>query len=217
MPTKYLNSPLLDSIEKPGHNITGVYQITYFHQSLEFIQQLAPDAKTFAVVTDNSTTSFALIEDITSQAAALPLTLQDTLVSSSFSDWKTNILAWQNTVDCLFILSNNAVEDENGQIMSSASIGAWIQQNSKLPDTCPWAYQVQEGILVSATDSGELQGIHAALLAAEILNGADPGSLPIIAPPNGVPALNGKRAETLNIQLPPELLTIFLETGQIFE
>jgi ABC-type uncharacterized transport system substrate-binding protein len=211
VPTKYLASPLLDSVEKPGHNMTGVYQITYFQQSLEFIQQLVPDAKTFAVITDTSTTSFALLEDIKSQADTLPLTLQDTLVSAKFTDWKRKIQEWQDTVDCLFLFSNNAVEDENGEVMPAANVTAWLQEHSTLPDTAPWAYQVQDGVLVSASDSGELQGVYSALLATEILNGANPGDLAIVTPPNGVPVLNGARVEQLGLTIPEELLTVFID------
>jgi len=216
VPTKYLASPLLDSIEKPGHNITGVYQITYFRQSLEFIQQLVPDAKTFAVITDTTTTGSALLEEIASQVDTLPLTLKDTLVSAEFADWKRKIQEWQKTVDCLFLFTSNAVKDENGDMMRSAEVAAWINEHSTLPDTVPWASQVQDGALVSASDSGELQGVHTALLATEILNGADPGNLAIVVPPNGVPVLNGQRAEKLGLTIPEELLTMFIEAGQIF-
>ena len=216
VPEKYLASPRLDSIEKPGHNITGVYQTTYFKQSLDFITQFAPDAKTFAVITDKVTTSFALLGDLEKQKESLPLEWTDTLVSEKFSEWQAKILEWQDQVDCLFIFSNNAVEDEHGTVMSPASVSAWIDEHSHLPDTTPWAYQVHDGALVSASDSGELQGVHAALLAAEILNGADPGTLSIVTPPNGVPALNGKRVEKLNLSIPEELLTVFIETGQVF-
>lgn len=216
VPERYLASPRLDSIAKPGHNITGVYQTTYFKQSLEFIQQLVPEAKTFAVITDKVTTSFALLGDIDKQRDDLPLEWKDTLVSEKFSEWQTKILEWQDKVDCLFVFSNSAVEDESGTVMSSGSVSAWIDEHSKLPDTSPWAYQVQEGILVSASDSGTLQGQYSALLAADILKGADPGSLAIITPPNGVPVLNGKRAEKLKLTIPPDLLSVFVDFGQIF-
>ena len=217
IPNAYLVSPLLDSIEKPGHNVTGVYQTTYFVQSLEFVQQLSPDAKSFAVLTDETTTSYALMKDLQTQKASLPLEMKDILVSKEFSDWQTNVREWQNSVDAIFVLSANSVHDGAGNVMAQDDVVKWIAENSSLPDTAPWALQVAAGILVSASDSGELQGVHSAFLATEILNGADPGNLPIVTPPNGVPVLNGTRAEKLPIELSADLLTIFIDVGEIFE
>jgi putative ABC transport system substrate-binding protein len=213
----YVGLPQIDSLEKPGHNLTGVYQTTYFKQSLEFIQQLVPNAKTFAVITCKDTTSFALMKDLETQRENLPLAWKDKLMSEKFSEWQAKILEWQEKVDAIFVLSNNSVQDEQGNILPSKTVTEWIVEHSRLPDTVPWAYQVQEGILVSASDSGELQGVHAALLAAEILKGATPGSLSIMTPPNGVPVLNGKRAEKLKLTIPSDLLTMFIESGQVFE
>lgn len=216
-PAAYLSSPLLDSIENPGHNITGVYQTTYYKQSLEFIQQLVPAAKTFAVLSDETTTSFALLKGLQQVEDSLPLVLKDTSISKDFSVWQAKVQEWQNSVDAIFMLSANSVLDDTGHVMSQDDVVQWIAENSSLPDTASWGFQVAAGILVSASDSGESQGVHSAFMAAEILNGADPGSLPIITPPHGVPILNGARAEAMELEFPPELLTIFLESGQIFE
>ena len=215
-PVKYLSSPKLDSIEKPGHNVTGVYQTTYYKQSLEFVQQLSPEAKTFAVITDQTTTGSTLLEAFQKINADLPLEWKDTFVSKSFAEWQAKILAWQNSVDAIFMLSANGVEDDQGTVMSQDVVVQWIAENSKLPDTACWAFQVATGILVSATDSGELQGQYSAFMAADILNGTDPGSLAIMTPPNGVPALNGTRTEKLKMEIPADLLSVFIDFGQIF-
>lgn len=215
-PAKYLTSPKIDTLQKPGHNITGVYQTTYFKQSLEFIRSIRPEAKTFAAITDESTTGHALLGELEKVKGALPLELKDVLMSAKMSDWKAKITAWQNQVDCIFLLSGNAVTDENGNLMRHDQTMAWIAENSRLPDTCPWAFQVQDGILLSAADSGEQQGVYTAFLAAEILNGAEPGSLAIVTPPSGVPVLNSKRATKLDLNLPPDLVEIFVSSGRIF-
>jgi len=216
IPLKYLTSPRLDSIEKPGHNITGVYQTTYFKQSLDLLKNFYPEAKTFAVITDKLTTSMALMEDIEKQKEHLPMQMKDSLLSEKFSEWKEKILEWQEKVDCLFVFSNNAVKDINGQNMSPKSVVDWLVENSRLPDTAPWAYQVKDGIFVSASDSGEEQGIHAAFMAAEVLNGAAPGSLSIITPPKGVPVINENRAKKLKTNIPEGALLNFIEFGEIF-
>jgi ABC-type uncharacterized transport system substrate-binding protein len=93
----------------------------------------------------------------------------------------------------------------------------WIADNSALPDTACWTEQVQDGILVSATDDGGQQGRFSAALALKILEGVPPGELPISTPPNGVPALNLARAKKLTITPPQELLSLLIENGVIFK
>jgi putative ABC transport system substrate-binding protein len=217
-PRRYLSSAKIDSIEKPGHNLTGVYQTTYYRQSLLLTKKLVPSAGTFATITDKTTTGRTLLESLKSvDRASLPLQWKDSLESDQFSRWKEKIKAWQNQVDVVFLLSANAVLDQQGNRMTMKQVIEWIAANSTLPDTACWTEQVQNGILVSATDDGAQQGRFSAALTLKILQGADPGELPISTPPNGVPALNLMRAESLAISPPQELMAMLIENGVIFK
>lgn len=217
-PQRYLSSGKIDSLAKPGHNLTGVYQTTYYRQSLLLVKKLVPSARTFATITDKTTTGRTLLESLkTVDSASLPLQWQDSFVSDQFSQWEEKIKAWQNQVDVVFLLCANAVQDQQGNRMTMKRIINWIAAHSSLPDTACWTEQVQDGILVSATDDGAQQGRFSAALALKILQGAAPGELPISTPPNGVPALNLLRAKTLTISPPQELMSLLIENGIIFK
>jgi putative ABC transport system substrate-binding protein len=217
-PRRYLSSEKIDSIERPGHNLTGVYQTTYFRQSLLLVKKLAPSAVTFATITDRTTTGKALLESLKAvDRTSLPLQWKDGLESDQFIQWKEKIKAWQNQVDVVFLLSANGVLDQHGNRMTMKQVIEWTAANSALPDTACWTEEVQYGILVSATDDGGLQGRFSAALALEILQGAPPGELPISTPPNGVPALNLTRAKRLGIIPSQELMSLLIENGVIFE
>jgi putative tryptophan/tyrosine transport system substrate-binding protein len=217
-PHRYLSSAKIDSIEKPGHNLTGVYQTTYYRQSLMLIKKLAPSVKTFATITDRSTTGKTLLKSLKAvDSASLPLQWKDSLESDQFIQWKEKIEAWQNQVDVVFLLCANTVLDQQGNRMTMKQVIEWTAANSALPDTACWTEQVQNGILVSATDDGAQQGRFSAALALKILQGADPGELPITTPPNGVPALNLKRAKSLDISPPQDLMSLLIENGVIFK
>jgi putative ABC transport system substrate-binding protein len=217
-PHRYLASAGIDAIEKPGHNLTGVYQTTYYRQSLLLIKKLVPSAETFATITDKTTTGRTLLESLKAvDNTALPLQWKDSLESNRFSQWKEKIEAWQSQVDVVFLLSANAVLDQQGHRMTMKQVIEWMAANSNLPDTACWTEQVQNGILVSATDDGAQQGRFSAVLALKILQGADPGELPITTPPNGVPALNLRRSERLSIAPPQELMSMLIENGVIFK
>jgi putative tryptophan/tyrosine transport system substrate-binding protein len=217
-PRRYLSSSKIDSIEKPGHNLTGVYQTTYFRQSLLLAKKLVPSAQTFAVITDKTTTGKTLLESLkAADDTVLPLQWKDSLESDRFSQWQEKIKAWQNQVDVVFLLSANAVQDQQGHRMKMKQVIEWIADNSALPDTACWTEQVQNGILVSATDDGAQQGRFSATLTMKILQGAAPGELPISTPPNGVPALNLRRAKRLSISPSQELMSLLIENGVIFK
>ncbi|MFC1760751.1 ABC transporter substrate-binding protein [Planctomycetota bacterium] len=215
-PAKYLHAEQLDSIEKPGHNITGVYQMTYFKQSLNLVKMINSNATGFAVVTDESTTSHAILQGLETVKSELPLELKDVFRSRDFSAWKTKVAELQNKVDAIFFISFNSVQ-ENGKMVSIADAGEWIQNNNQIPVFSCWGYQVQSGVLLSAADDGGQQGLYAAKHVVGILEGTDPGSLAIVCPPNGVPVLNAKTAQAMGLSLPEDVLSLFIENGVIYK
>ena len=217
-PGRYLSSDKIDSLEKPGHNLTGVYQTTYYKQSLLLAKKLVPSARTFATITDKTTTGNTLLETLkTVDSASLPLQWKESFVSDQFSQWEEKIKAWQDQVDVVLMLCANAVLDRQGNRMTMKQAIDWIAAHSTLPDTACWTEQVRDGILVSATDDGAQQGRFSAALALKILQGAVPGELSILTPPNGVPALNLTRAKKLTISPSRELMSMFIENGVIFK
>ena len=217
-PSKYLYSPKIDTINKPGHNITGVYQTTYFAQSLHLLKSLVPKAKTFAVISDTTTTGKALLGALEKiPEDSLPLKWKETLISDDFSEWKKQLKEWEKKVDVYFLLSANAVHDSNSKLMTNDEAVAWIRDNTKLPGTASWGFQVSAGVLVSATDDGVTQGEFSAFYALKILRGTKPGELPIVSPPNGIPALNLARMKKLSIDPKADLIEIFIDNGKIFK
>ena len=217
-PHRYLSTSKIDTLEKPGHNITGVYQTTYYYQSLLLMKKLSPSARTFAVITDRSTSGLAMLSSLkTISPDSLPLQWKDTLQSDQFTQWQEKVNTWQDQVDVLFLFTANTVHDQHGELMPSEAVVNWIIDNSTIPETASWAYLVKNGALASATDDGGKQGEFSAALALKILGGADPADLPISTPPNGVPALNLARAKMLGITPPQELINLLIEDGIIFK
>jgi ABC-type uncharacterized transport system substrate-binding protein len=87
-PVKY---GLVDSKEKPGHNITGVYQAGYYSENFKLLLRLVPDIKTFAILSDISTTGRNYIKAIErlAQKKDLPLSLVETVITDNFDTWKS--------------------------------------------------------------------------------------------------------------------------------
>ncbi len=202
------NSPvkygLVDSLEKPGHNVTGVYQSGYYVEGLSFLQTLAPKVKTFAVLADESPTGRSMVKALQhlSRKKALSVELIDTVSTSSFAEWKKGILKLQDVVDAFFIVQYNALKDEQGVYVPNTEVAAWYLDNIKIPEVAIAGQFVRQGLLCAADDAGFNQGYDAVVMADNILKrGADPAVYRPVTPKRGPLTVNRQRAEMLGIVL----------------
>jgi ABC-type uncharacterized transport system substrate-binding protein len=200
-PMKY---DLIDSIGHPGHNITGVYQPGFYKESLEYLKQLVPDIKTFAILSDDSETGRTKAKAIEhlGEAGGLPLKLIETVLTNSYSEWQSAALRLQHNVDAFFVLNHDALKDDLGNRIDQFIAVAWYLRNVKKPECAPGKQFVQEGILLTADDSGYKQGYEAVKIAHLILHDKrDPAGIPVIAPDRGSIIVNRQRARMLEIDL----------------
>lgn len=199
-PLKY---NLLNSVEKPGHNVTGIYQSGYMKEAIFYLQKLVPDAKTIAILADDSETGRARAKELRNLAADGKLAMQivETVVTNSLSEWKTKALALKDKVDAFYIANHNTIKDDQGRAVDQLEIGAWYLRNIKKPDCADEKQFTTEGILLVVDDSGFKQGYEAIKTAHEILAGKKPGDIPARAPERGAIIANRERAKMLGIGL----------------
>ncbi|MCP4650429.1 MAG: hypothetical protein GY853_10170 [PVC group bacterium] len=203
---EYLKDPKLDTLKQPGHNITGVYQVVYAVESMDILKRINPDVKKFAVITDKSTTGIAVLKQLNSLQEKFSLKWEDTLVSDSFSVWQKKIKEWQDSVDAIVLITPNEITDDDGNSIDYKNVINWIVDNSRLPDITFWKVYVKEGIMAASADSDIKQGVYAGIMAGKILQGDDPGRMPIITPFHGARVLNGTRVKKLDLYVPLDIL-----------
>ena len=204
-PVKY---GLVESAEKPGHNVTGVYQPGYYTASLQLLKKIAPQIKTFAVVTDDTTAGRSHYKEIEylARQKALPLTLVETVVTGDFEQFKRKVLELQTKVDAFFVAQYSSLLDKNGKYVSARDIARWYLKNVRIPETAEQGQFVRQGMLCGADDSGYNQGFEAVAVAYDILSkGASPATYPVRAPRRGALIVNRERARMLGIELKPEM------------
>lgn len=195
---------LLDSLEKPGHNVTGVYQPGYLRESLEFLQRIVPGVKTFAVLSDDSETGRAKVKTLESlhKAGKLPLTLVESVVTNRLAEWQSAALRLQDHVDAFFVTNHNSLKDQDGRAVDPLEIGAWYLRHIRIPECADEKQFVQEGLLCACDDSGYNQGYEAMKLVDRILRqGQRPEGIEVKAPARGPFLANGERARMLGIVL----------------
>lgn len=205
LPLKY---GLVDKLEEPGHNVTGVWQAGYHKESVELLHELVPEAKTFAIIGCDSVSARPKVKQIESLArqGKLPLALVGSVVTNSFPEFKEQVLALADQVDAFFVLNHDTMRDENGQHVDMLIVGRWYLENINLPAASHEGQFVREGMLATANDSGFNQSYRAFEMAHDILaNGMDPGQIRSEPPKRGPFMVNRIRAEMLGISLDDKL------------
>lgn len=204
-PLKY---GLIDSIDKPGHNVTGVYQSGYIMESLQLLKTLVPKIKTLAIISDASETGRAnyKIVEYLAQENTLPLKYVETVSTSDFELWKEKALELQKKVDAFFIGHYASFKDKEGNYVPPEEVVKWYVTHITIPETMTERQFVEQGILCTADDSGYKQGFEVVLIAHDILEkGANPATYPPRAPKRGALIVNKQRAKMLGITLTKDM------------
>jgi len=201
LPLKY---GLVDSMDMPGHNVTGVWQAGYHRESIELLHRLVPEARTFAVLACDSVTARSKVKQIRGLArkGKLPLELTDTVVTNSFPEFKRRALELAEEVDAFFVLNHDTLRDANGKHVDMLEVGRWYLENIDKPEASHEDQFVREGMLLTSNDSGFNQSYEAFEMAYDILEqGLNPKHMRTRTPRRGPFMVNRIRAEMLGIRL----------------
>lgn len=199
-PLKY---GLLDSLDKPGHNITGVYQAGYHKESVRYLKALIPDIKRIAVLSDDSPTGRSHAKRLQRFAneGILPVEMVDVVITNSFTKFKKSALELNEKVDAFFIATHNTLKDDAGAHVDYLEVMNWYMKNTNKPEVTPSSHMVTEGLLATVDDSGFNQGYEAVKVAHSILkDGKNPAEIRAYAPKQGPFIINQWRAKQLGLE-----------------
>ena len=201
LPLKY---GLVESMDLPGHNVTGVWQQGYHKESVELLLKLVPGAKTLAILSCDSETTRPNIKRLNelAQRGQLPLNLTDIVATNSFEEYKTRAVELAKKVDAFFVLNHDTIKDRAGKYVDMLTVGRWYLENIKKPEASHEDQFVREGMLLTANDSGYNQSFLAFEMAYDILEqGLSPASMRTRTPSRGPYMVNKIRAQMLGISL----------------
>ncbi len=201
LPLKY---DLIDSMDRPGHNITGVWQAGYYQDGLELLHKLIPSTRSFAILACDSVTARANIKQIHAlqKRGKLPLQLVATVRTNNFDEFKKEAKRLESQVDAFFVLNHDTLRNKIGEHVDMLEVGRWYLQNIRIPEVSHEDQFVREGMLLTANDSGYNQGYTAFEMAYDILEqGLSPRLMRTKTPPRGPFMVNRNRAKTLGISL----------------
>ncbi len=201
LPLKY---GLIDSMDRPGHNITGVWQAGYYREGLDLLRKLVPEARTFAILACDSVTARSSIKQLRGlhRSGQLPLELVDVVSTNDFEEFKRRAKELESRVDAFFVLNHDTLRDADGNHLDMLEVGSWYLENIRKPEASHEDQFVREGMLLTANDSGYNQGYTAFEMAYDILSqGLSPRLMRTKTPARGPLMVNRQRADALGISL----------------
>lgn len=202
-PTHYL-----DSRERPGSNVTGVYEKLYAAQSLKVMDQAVPELRNGKVVmiTDASPTGNGLTKQF-------ELELKDSDIKwevRRVKDWGeyTALITSLNDDPAVKAIYPVALTlpVEGGGRYAAAQIYDWTIANSRKPEMAINYFFARMGLFGGAVINFNSMGRLAGKKAAKILAGTKAGDLPVEDAPDYAIVFNLKRASDLGIQISPRVL-----------
>ena len=195
---------LVKSLEKPGGNITGLYEERpdFPSKRITLLREMAPQAKTIGILWDAHSWGERAGGEMARRAenAVLAAGARAVIGAVKGADDLEQVfsLLKQGQVDGLLV-------EQGPTFILQAKKLVELAAEAKLPAIYPWSGFTQAGGLASVGPdlAGNLQ--HTAGYIGKILKGANPADLPVEGSEKTVLTVNSKAAKDLGIAVPPEV------------
>jgi len=190
------------SLAQPGANITGVTVFAgmeIFGKRLQILKEVVPSAAKVAWLT--SRTSVSSDEPLREAGRRLQISVIDMALRESTPSEVERLFAdiAQERLDAIMVNSH-------GDLLAHRQLIVELAEKNRLPAIYPWReYMEAGGLMAYTTDLVELlrrmaNDVH------QLLDGAQPGDIPIYQPTKYEFLINLKAANTLGLTIPPALL-----------
>lgn len=190
---------LVNSMEKPGTNVTGTSDLAPIKNQLELIKKIKPETKKVGVIYNaGEANSVVQVKEAKKAASELGLEIvEQTITSTNDADQATDILASKS--DAIYVPTDNTAVSARATIAKKAL-------DKKVPLTSAEGSVVEAGGLLSeGLDYSDL-GYQAGLIAVDILEGkSKPQDTSVKLAEKFTLSVNKKTLDTLGIKLPSDL------------
>ncbi len=186
----------------PAKNITGVIKRLNYKDMLRYLEFIIPLIKNILIVTDNRPASRFIKNNI--QKA---INKQTKIVSvNTKEEFKEVLIKNRDKYDLIVYPTILILKDKNGHLLTSKEIFKIDNKYWGKPNIATHLTKYKKGVFMFYLISGFHQGYEAGKIVLKILSGTPPNLIPISKPDIIIPIFNHKRAEELNIFIPPEVL-----------
>lgn len=190
---------LVQSLERPGTNVTGTSDMTPVAAQLQLLKRLVPSARRVGVVYNPGEVNSQVQATLTRQAAArLGLEVVEASASSS-TEVLTAAQSIARRVDAFYVFTDNTV-------VSSLESVIKVAEEARKPLIVGEGDSVRRGGLASVAIDYYQLGRQTGRMAARVLEGASPAEMPIQFQEEARLIINLKAAARMGVTVPEALL-----------
>jgi putative ABC transport system substrate-binding protein len=196
-----VRSKFVDSLARPGGNITGVAMIAdeITGKRLAMLKEMLPRATRIAVLAQvNHSSSISQVKIAREAAKSLGIELDVVEVRDS-RDYETALTAVTKRAPGLFVVSNPTFFDDRQRLAAVAA-------KRHLPILCEWREMAEAGCLMAYGPNISDLYRRAATYVDRIVRGARAADLPVEQPTKFELVINLKTAKALGLTIPQSLL-----------
>ncbi|ODS11866.1 ABC transporter substrate-binding protein [Vibrio scophthalmi] len=197
--TDPVGAKLVNQLEQPGKNVTGLSDLSPVAQHVELIKELLPDVKTIGVVYNpGEANAVALVNLLKESAQQHGLEIVEaTALKSADVQSATQVIAAKS--DVIYAATDNTV--------ASAFEGMIVAANqSKTPVLGGATSYVEKGAIAALGFDYYQVGVQTAAYVADILEGKAPGTLDVKVAKGSDLVVNTQVAQDLGIVIPQSVL-----------
>lgn len=205
--TDPIGAGLVEDMDNPGKNVTGTSDAVSAEKIMELALEITPDIKTIGALYNSSeTNSISVVDNLKEYAENNGMTVIDATVTNS-SEVQQVTQSLIGKVDAIFSPIDNT-------IASSMPVVAQVANKSQVPLYVGANSMVKDGGLATYGINYTILGKETADMAVEILNGKNPGEIPVKTMTDIEIYVNKSTAEKIGFEIPSEILEA---AAEIFE
>ena len=190
---------LVDDMEHPGGNLTGTSDLTPVKKQLDLFNKLERNIKKIGILYNSGETNSVFLKDLAKEKAKeLGLEMIEAPVTSSSEVYQT-AQSLVGRVDGIYVPTDNT-------IVSAIQSVIKVTNKNNLPLIVADNSSVKEGALATLGIDYYKLGQQTGQMAVKVLNGTDPGELPIQRIEDADLIINQKAAKAMNVEIPQKLM-----------
>ncbi|AIT61039.1 ABC transporter substrate-binding protein [Corynebacterium doosanense] len=197
--TDPVEADLVDSLEKPGDNVTGTSDAAPFEQQLELLTQIVPETKTIGIVYASGEVNSQVQVDAMTEAAkkqGIEVVIQTVTNVTEIPQAAEAI----GDVDAFYVPTDNMV-------VSGLSSLIQVAEEKKIPVIGAEEGTVEGGAVATIGIDYEELGRQTGEMALRILQeDADPAEMPVETASEFTYVVNGAAAKAQGVTIPQEIL-----------
>ncbi|MGM0499180.1 MAG: ABC transporter substrate-binding protein [Bacillota bacterium] len=197
--TDPVEAGIVESMEKPGANITGTTDMNPVAKQLELIRDFLPEVKDIGILYNpgevNSTVQVKLAKDA---AEEMGINLEEATVSNS-SEVSLAVSSLVDKVDAIYVPTDNIIVSAMPTVLQTA-------HNRGVPVFASENNSVEQGAIATLGIDYYQLGKQTGSMAAKILNGSNPAEMPVESSKELKLYINKKSADEIKLAIPEKLL-----------